>query len=95
MLISFFQQNLSLVTFVCRIRSHLCVDRGEGEKHSDHFFSETIGNYFSGGCVLLEWLCWGERMSYMPACSRGSVFLRVSSVLTVMAGISVSTELRS
>lgn len=45
----FFQQNLSLAAFVCKIRSHLCLGRGEREKHSDHLFSETIGSYFCRG----------------------------------------------
>lgn len=95
----FFQQNLSLAAFVCKIRSHLCLGRGEGEKHSDHLFSETIGSYFCGGrvrsCVLPEQLCWHEGISYMPTLSRGSMFLLFASLLTVMARMPVSTELKS
>jgi len=55
----------------------------------------TFAGVGVGGCVLPDWQCWGEGISYMPTLSRGSMFLLFASLLTVMAGMPVSTELRS
>lgn len=70
----FFQQNLSLRAFVCKISNHLHLDGVEGEKHGDCLLSETIGNCLWESSVLPEMSVGGWDALTCCTLSKGSMF---------------------